>query len=105
MNTSMEEWVEALRSGKFRQGQNVLYEPKTDTYCCLGVLCRLDNWDISPCGNGAGDDCPDYNSELYASLREELGHSFVSEVIKMNDEGRSFAEIADYIETERKSIK
>lgn len=32
-------WVEALRSGKYIQGQNYLLS--NDTYCCLGVLCDL----------------------------------------------------------------
>jgi len=33
-------WIAALRSGKFRQGEQMLM---TDdgAYCCLGVLCRL----------------------------------------------------------------
>lgn len=37
-------WVEALRSGKYKQGQNVLhqsYEGQNDSFCCLGVLCDL----------------------------------------------------------------
>jgi hypothetical protein len=49
-------WVEALRSGRFRQGQgflkkdDVIYDPNdpldvpptpVQTYCCLGVLCEL----------------------------------------------------------------
>lgn len=35
----MKQWVKALRSGKFKQTTNVLYDGKG--YCCLGVLCRL----------------------------------------------------------------
>lgn len=32
-------WVEALRSGKYKQGRyNLHYK---DTYCCLGVLCEV----------------------------------------------------------------
>ena len=33
-------WLEALRSGEFKQGQNVLRTAE-DGYCCLGVLCEL----------------------------------------------------------------
>lgn len=29
--------VEALESGRFRQGRGFLYHPKRDAYCCLGV--------------------------------------------------------------------
>lgn len=37
-------WVEALRSGKYKQGLGRLHNPDTNTYCCLGVL-----RDISGC--------------------------------------------------------
>ncbi len=33
-------WVEALRSGQYKQGQKQL-RPDADTFCCLGVLCDL----------------------------------------------------------------
>jgi hypothetical protein len=37
-------WVEALKSGDYKQGKNCLYIKDNDgkeTYCCLGVLCDL----------------------------------------------------------------
>lgn len=34
-------WIAALRSGDYRQGQGQLHDPVTDTYCCLGVACRV----------------------------------------------------------------
>lgn len=34
-----DEWLEALRSGRYAQGRLSLCE--SDKYCCLGVLCRL----------------------------------------------------------------
>jgi len=37
-------WIKALRSGKYKQGQNVLLDEK-NRYCCLGVLCDLYNKD------------------------------------------------------------
>jgi len=33
------QWVEALRSGKYKQGRRWLRH--TDLFCCLGVLCDL----------------------------------------------------------------
>lgn len=33
-------WVEALRSGKYRQGKNRLRNTKGE-FCCLGVLCDI----------------------------------------------------------------
>lgn len=43
--TVRQKWVAALRSGKYKQGKNVLCnvnpETKEKSYCCLGVLCEL----------------------------------------------------------------
>ncbi len=36
------QWVEALRSGKYTQGQLMLRTPDND-FCCLGVLCDITN--------------------------------------------------------------
>jgi len=38
-----QEWVEALRSGKYEQGTGTLCKQADDDvkYCCLGVLCDL----------------------------------------------------------------
>ena len=33
-------WLEALRSGNYKQGQNYLHRGN-DEFCCLGVLCDL----------------------------------------------------------------
>jgi hypothetical protein len=43
-------WVEALRSGRYRQGHSVL-RGGDDTYCCLGVACDI----IDPEGWEGGD--------------------------------------------------
>jgi len=34
-------WVNALRSGQFKQGYGVLYNSEECTYCALGVLSRI----------------------------------------------------------------
>lgn len=86
-------WVEALRSGKFKQGKGKL--KYGDNYCCLGVACEI------------GITSKDFNSEL-VSL-DFLPSSIQDELAKMNDgskykwenrkiAGRSFMEIADWIE-------
>lgn len=43
MNANAEKWVEALRSGRFQQGQYrlVRVEDGETRYCCLGVACKL----------------------------------------------------------------
>ena len=43
-------WLEALRSGRYKQGAGQLYNPQDNTYCCLGVLC-----DISEQGSWYGN--------------------------------------------------
>jgi hypothetical protein len=37
MNENTKKWVEALRSGKYKQTEHVLQD--TNGYCCLGVAC------------------------------------------------------------------
>ena len=40
LNELAQTWVAELRSGKYKQGQNVL-RSEDNEYCCLGVLCEL----------------------------------------------------------------
>lgn len=40
-NYLLEKWLDALRSGDYKQGQYQLYNDLNDTYCCLGVLCDV----------------------------------------------------------------
>lgn len=35
------QWLEALRSGKYKQGKGALHNKSDDSYCCLGVLCEV----------------------------------------------------------------
>jgi len=37
----IKKWIEALRSGEYKQGKFGLYDKDSDSYCCLGVLCDL----------------------------------------------------------------
>lgn len=39
--TVKNKWIEALRSGEFKQWHGSLYDENFDGYCCLGVLCEL----------------------------------------------------------------
>lgn len=36
-------WINALRSGEYKQGKDDLYSQLTDRYCCLGVLAKINN--------------------------------------------------------------
>ena len=74
-------WVEALRSGKFTQLRGGFQDGKN--HCCLAVLGAT----IS-----SNTPFPDDN-KIGLSARERTN------LIRMNDDqGKSFAEIADYIE-------
>lgn len=80
-------WIEALRSGKYKQGRSRLKH--SGRYCCLGVLCEV-----------AGYTPKRHDVDLCLTpLSEKLPKSIESDCIYMNDSKRkSFAEIADYIE-------
>jgi len=79
-------WVEALRSGEYKQTTDQL-KSDDDCYCCLGVLCVVA--DIST-DIGAGD-------VAYNWLTSKIGDW--SPLVEMNDQlGKTFAEIAAHIE-------
>ena len=96
-------WVEALRSGKYKQGRGVL-RSLNDEFCCLGVLCDVAGVEWVPSSNSGecayaaifeGDDS-------VLMLPRELGRRLASphqvDLSNRNDKGASFADIADYIE-------
>ena len=110
-------WIEALESGNYNQGRNKLRQG--DSYCCLGVLCKLavkagvtveakntklhlrtsiynysgENeelpWEVIEWA-GLEDANPCINKEYFLD-RQELT------LAELNDGGRSFIEIAAII--------
>lgn len=100
-------WVDALRSGKYKQGQGWL-RTANNKYCCLGVLCDL----------AVNEERVrrDLVKDVYAYGKQDRMSVLPSEVIDWaeldqhgtygenrclvydNDGGKSFAEIADIIE-------
>ena len=103
-------WIEALRSGKYEQGQGKLN--KNGKFCCLGVLCEVMNYGKLPStysgANSYKKENDTYESEnhLTEGMRLELGIDSSQEhtLILMNDGKRrvenkkSFNEIADWVE-------
>jgi len=93
-------WVAALRSGKYRQGKMALRQ-ETGKYCCLGVLYEQagGEWGRSSfCGDVA---TITYDFALLPEAflqRVSLTDGQQHTLSKMNDDGATFAEIADYIE-------
>jgi len=96
-------WVKALRSGLYEQGQSKLRREKRS--CCLGVLCAVmgAKWN-----NRWGADYPlirgkevsDGGTVLLPSLLKMIGMKKTTQdrLVEMNDYGKSFVEIAQYIE-------
>ena len=120
------QWVEALRSGEYKQGNgNLCAEgetPNEPRYCCLGVACDifldanwerddgltdrsgiLDIWSIN--GETVMPPVPLENAinKALSSLGQRANTASMSEhpceqLATWNDSGRSFKQIASYIE-------
>jgi len=119
------QWVGALRSGEYTQGTGQLREGSEEeagAYCCLGVLCTLydkamggDCWEYDSGGTatryahkgeknypscavmdwaGLWDVVPDGGENTVRIGRDDIGQLAI-----LNDEGKSFEEIADLIES------
>jgi hypothetical protein len=112
-----EQWVAALRSGKYRQGQSSLAEG--GKYCCLGVLCEvaLENrlpLNVEDNVSTYGDPWRAYDGEssflpkrVYewatlkkgrGPLRDDFDLPGGTNLVEANDTGKTFEEIADLIE-------
>lgn len=103
-------WVEALRSGKYPQGQRKLRT--ADGFCCLGVACEISGlgaWDATNDFKTVGGE---YGSRVLPTLvRQWIGLSDAEGdagngvcLAALNDEGASFAELADVIEREPEGL-
>ena len=104
MNKEMKKrWITALRDPKNKQTQGRLQNLK-GKMCCLGVLCDIEidgYWVLNDYGYQIGIDrsgSPEgYILPVELERKADIGNLF--RLMKMNDhEGKSFAEIADYIE-------
>jgi hypothetical protein len=99
-----EKWIAALRSGKFKQGSGYLQDG--DEYCCLGVACRIAHpkMDIQKlCLIGVDDFGESKIKKIKVPSIIKGGdtpseNKIVSRLTKMNDKGKSFKTIANYIE-------
>lgn len=100
-----EKWLEALRSGRYKQGNSYLKNYKNE-FCCLGVLCDLvdpSGWEMEENENPLFflfDNSASYLSNDFISKIGKFSIEMMYELAKMNDTGKSFKKIADYIEKE-----
>jgi hypothetical protein len=112
-------WVEALRSGKYKQGQSVLRNPD-NAMCCLGVACEISGlvrWSETPVGLDSSIGYEAVNDErdfsrFYApapvvewlGLAADSGKFGDTSLAAMNDDGTPFSAIADIIESEPEGL-
>lgn len=93
-----QKWVEALRSGKYAQGEGSLRHQ--DKFCCLGVLCDVMGADwATRTLNGEEIERED-ESYLREPVLEMAGlnHGTQKNLAHMNDSQCPFIQIADLIE-------
>ena len=101
MNTEWKEkWIAALRSGNYNQARHCLKNYKSRGYCCLGVLEEL----ARPASRQLAkkNDGRSRGGYLSKMVTESTGvrRRYQRVLARMNDGGRSFGEIVDYIERE-----
>lgn len=106
-------WIEALLSGNYKQGKKCLCRSgkEGDEFCCLGVLC--DQLDSSKwTGNsgvryylfGLSSTAYLLPVDIIYSIKTdgkefiEIEEALLYLADEMNDKGKSFAEIAEYIQ-------
>ena len=103
MNKALKKkWVNALRSGEYKQGRVALYNKGYDSFCCLGVLCDvagIDRDDIRGLGMPTREQAKVIGMP-YAGPHDdyEARKSIIGRLAKFNDDGKSFKWIASYIE-------
>jgi hypothetical protein len=95
-------WIEALRSGEYKQGENALFHRTDNTFCCLGVAYHVATGELPVDGyyfipsTGVS---PDF--EFAATIPDILrgGAGIAAQLAQMNDCRRTpFPEIADWIQ-------
>lgn len=104
METSLKQkWVEALRSKKYKQGRSCL-RSRDDEFCCLGVLCDVIDPNVwrNPKNTKwtSSYEYLTYTRLLPPSVQQcqNLPQTQLEKLMNMNDDGKPFTEIADYIE-------
>lgn len=120
MNSNAKKWVEALRSGKYKQGKYALHRKgswfQKDRFCCLGVACdlavkdkvvsrsRTANYLGKFSYDGSEGELPILVAQRLG-LRDTIGNNTGRSLDLLNDyDDLSFNEIADIIESEPEGL-
>jgi hypothetical protein len=93
------DWINALLSGNYKQTTNTL--ARSGKYCCLGVYGKvvgIDDYEMTNRGVPAelnSDNRTKYPRCLLAESNQK--RSFTMKLANMNDNGKTFKQIATYI--------
>lgn len=101
-------WVAALRSGDYKQITSQLKDDRG--YCCLGVLCEIseaetkfgipENLRETGADELLGGTVLEWAGLNYATGNEVVIEGILLPLAEHNDNGRTFLEIADAIESQ-----
>jgi hypothetical protein len=92
-------WIEALRSGEYKQGKYTLFDKDNNSFCCIGVACTIYNNNTIIHRNGFLPNGDYGYAALPAAIAGGSCNTKVARLISMNDEeGKSFSQIAGWIE-------
>lgn len=111
MNANAKKWVAALRSGEFKQGKCVLRDAENN-HCCLGVACELyrrehgGEWASVRDGFSfmSHSAITPFAVKEWLGLQDACGVYAYGALTCDNDDGKTFAEIADIIESEPEGL-
>lgn len=104
-------WLDALKSGKYKQTKEVLFSSMEDAYCCLGVACIIAGLLPIRVGDTDYTRFEDQENVLPESIVEKMSFRGTggekrntldsSEALyRLNDQGVSFVEIAKIVEAD-----
>jgi hypothetical protein len=100
---NIQKWVDALRSGDYKQGTGRL-KSENNTYCCLGVACEISELGKWENEDGIGNiDFPLYLTDndkpaecyLPAPVRDWLGLDSADPTVNFNEEQEPLTELND----------
>lgn len=120
MNENAKKWVEALRSGEYKQARGALTRKRNGdvSHCCLGVACdlyakenELDIEEAKRTSEGVVISYGGTTGYLPERVREWLGlrdfcgaFDAINSLASRNDSGATFNEIANIIESEPEGL-
>lgn len=96
IRSTLMEWAGTLRSGKYQQCQEQLTDG--EGFCCLGVFADMHGIEIPRPNWGSADGDMDVNGPTYNTIKKQIPYFVYDRGISMNDEGKTFEEIADMID-------